>query len=310
VEEVVEPSIAIVPIQSSETPSTLADYKTLHALLEEEKALPSQGSKEWLHLRHDCVTASVAADILGQNRKVLDLMASSAREFNRIELKFSRPYATRSSILAYKLARKEPPSNAFMQMGQMEEQLIRHHLEKECFRQNPQDLLFPLKCRRHPNHPWLLASPDGILTHPLRLVELKTLQKRIPTPGSIPSRYYVQVQIQMEVYQLTSCEYIEAKVQYYPDRDQWIQSIHPHKSIALFHKGQLYTQPLYQDETEFLTEQPGVPVYYHLDHVQRVVLYRDDAFLKSILPHLFEFYRQFQHACPNTTLALNSLEGF
>ena len=302
-----EPSIAIQPTTVEKTPSTLSDYITLHALLEEEKQLPQQGTKEWLALRSDCVTASQCSDILGQKRAVLDLIRTSAETFNEMELKFSAPYASRNALLSYKLTKNEPPKNPLMQMGTMEEQLIRHYLERECFRHDPRDLLFPVKCRRHPNHPWLMASPDGILLHPLRLVEYKTLQKRKSEPGKVPHRYYVQCQVQLDCYQLHTCEYIEARVIYFPTKEEWMASQSPTKSMAIFRQGLLLTQPLDQEEAEFL-DQSGVQVFYHLVDIQRITIRRDDAFLKSIRPLLFNFYKDFQHTCPNTTLALNRFD--
>jgi hypothetical protein len=65
----------------------------------------------------------------------------------------------------------------------------------------------------HQIHPWLSASPDGVvLKGPLagRLVEIKSPKSRIPG-DFVPSEYYVQMQIQMEVCNIDAVDFIEAR---------------------------------------------------------------------------------------------------
>lgn len=65
----------------------------------------------------------------------------------------------------------------------------------------------------HPTISWLSASPDGLVTKgPLqgRLVEIKSPKTR--QPGEfVPIEYYVQMQVQMEVCNLDSVEFVEAQ---------------------------------------------------------------------------------------------------
>jgi hypothetical protein len=66
----------------------------------------------------------------------------------------------------------------------------------------------------HPDHPWLSASPDGVvLSGPQagRLVEIKSPKSRQPE-SFIPSEYYVQMQIQMEVCDVDTVDFIEAQM--------------------------------------------------------------------------------------------------
>jgi hypothetical protein len=65
----------------------------------------------------------------------------------------------------------------------------------------------------HQIHPWLSASPDGVvLSGPLagRLIEIKSPKTRIPG-DFVPSEYYVQMQIQMEVCDIDAVDFIEAR---------------------------------------------------------------------------------------------------
>jgi len=65
----------------------------------------------------------------------------------------------------------------------------------------------------HRTYPWLSASPDGIVTKgPLagRLLEIKAPKNRQPDTY-VPSEYYVQMQIQMEVCDLEAVDFVEAQ---------------------------------------------------------------------------------------------------
>lgn len=65
----------------------------------------------------------------------------------------------------------------------------------------------------HLVHPWLSASPDGVvLTGALagRLVEIKSPKSRIPG-DFVPVDYYVQMQVQMEVCDIDAVDFIEAR---------------------------------------------------------------------------------------------------
>jgi hypothetical protein len=67
----------------------------------------------------------------------------------------------------------------------------------------------------HPTIPWFSASPDGLVTKgPLigRLVEIKSPKTR--QPGTyVPSEYYSQMQVQMEVCQSEAVDFVEAQFQ-------------------------------------------------------------------------------------------------
>jgi hypothetical protein len=73
----------------------------------------------------------------------------------------------------------------------------------------------------HQVHPWLSASPDGVvLSGPLagRLVEIKSPKSRIPG-DFVPIDYYVQMQVQMEVCDIDAVDFIEARFAQGPSDD-------------------------------------------------------------------------------------------
>ena len=72
-------------------------------------------------------------------------------------------------------------------------------------------------CIEHASIPYLAASPDGIVTSKNnngRMIEIKNPTTREIT--QIPKmEYYVQMQLQMEVCQLDSCDFVETKFKEY-----------------------------------------------------------------------------------------------
>jgi putative phage-type endonuclease len=63
----------------------------------------------------------------------------------------------------------------------------------------------------HPDHPFIGASPDGINEHGVML-EIKCPYRR-ELDGTVPTQYYMQMQLQMEVCGLDDCDYFECEFQ-------------------------------------------------------------------------------------------------
>ena len=68
-------------------------------------------------------------------------------------------------------------------------------------------------CMKHKTHTFLRASPDGININrdsPLygRLLEVKNPTTRI-LDGKVKKEYWVQMQLQMEVWDLDECDFLE-----------------------------------------------------------------------------------------------------
>lgn len=87
-----------------------------------------------------------------------------------------------------------------------------------------------LTCVQHPDHPFIGASPDGLILGSGRLIELKCPISRVfdeTTP--VPEHYYHQMQLQIECTQLAECDYVEMafKTMNY---SQWSESEAKYKS--------------------------------------------------------------------------------
>ncbi len=78
-------------------------------------------------------------------------------------------------------------------------------------------------CLPHKSIPFLAASPDGIVTSKKmngRMVEIKNVVSREIT--QIPKmEYYIQMQIQMEVCDLSSCDFVETKFIEYDNEEDF-----------------------------------------------------------------------------------------
>jgi hypothetical protein len=108
----------------------------------------------------------------------------------------------------------------------------------------------------HATIPWLSASPDGLVMRgPLagRLVEIKSPKTR--QPGEfVPTEYYAQMQIQMEVCDLDAVDFVEAQ---FEQRPVWLGST-PDQSH----------QPLAEEDMAVLTNarwKGRIEVYGHFE---------------------------------------------
>jgi putative phage-type endonuclease len=68
----------------------------------------------------------------------------------------------------------------------------------------------------HDEYPWLAASPDGITARGY-CVEIKCPLRRKIIPGEVPSHYYPQIQVQMEVCNMDFCYFIQYKPSFMND---------------------------------------------------------------------------------------------
>ncbi len=103
-------------------------------------------------------------------------------------------------------------------------------------------------CMKHKNHSFLRASPDGInikRDNPRygRALEIKNPVSRQLT--GIPKKdYWVQMQLQMEVWDLDECDFLETVFQEYETEEEFLNDNNKHKGIiVMFNDG---IQPIYE----------------------------------------------------------------
>lgn len=80
-------------------------------------------------------------------------------------------------------------------------------------------------CIEHPEHNFLAASPDGIVTGNNnfgRMIEVKNVVSRVIT-GIPKEDYYIQMQLQMEVCNLDECDFVETKFVEYDGYNDYME---------------------------------------------------------------------------------------
>lgn len=93
-------------------------------------------------------------------------------------------------------------------------------------------------CITHKDYPFIGASPDGIVTDstsPLygRMLEIKNIVNREIT--QIPKEeYWIQMQIQMEVCELESCDFVETRFKEYTEEEFYSDFKHDYRGVILY----------------------------------------------------------------------------
>ena len=154
---------------------------------------PEQRSPEWYLMRDGMISASDAGTVLGQSH-----------------------YGNRDSVILKKCGEESrPPSGAAIDWGVKYENVAKQIYE---LRNNVE--VFEFGCIKHPTINFLGASPDGITNDGIML-EIKCPSSRV-IDGIIPTGYYCQVQMQLEVCELDRCDFLECKLKEYMSEDDYI----------------------------------------------------------------------------------------
>jgi len=154
---------------------------------------PEQRSPEWYEMREGMISASDAGTVLGLSH-----------------------YGDRYSVILKKCGEESrPPSGAAIDWGVKYEFVAKQIYE---LRNNVE--VFEFGCIKHPTIDFLGASPDGITNDGIML-EIKCPSSRV-IDGIIPTGYYCQVQMQLEVCELDRCDFLECKLKEYMSENDYI----------------------------------------------------------------------------------------
>jgi len=148
---------------------------------------------------------------------------------------------------------------------------------------------------RHPDIPWVGASPDGITEHGV-MVEIKCPFKRKIT-GEIPTQYYYQMQGQLDVCGLHECDFLECEFLEYDCEAEFVRHFHdnsnPKGIIIETGSNPTYVYSPYSAHADLqtlldwykstlVTTSGVIKTYFWQLHTYSVVrVYRDDAFLRD-----------------------------
>jgi putative phage-type endonuclease len=282
---------------------TLEQLKTLE--------LPGQRSPEWYAMREKVLTASSLADALGKGH------------FN-----------TRDGLLIDKTNTVKAPfiSNSIMEWGVMYEQVATTFYEKLNGLTIVEFGLVP-----HPNFPIFGASPDGICdhdspkTHVGRMLEIKCPPKRQFTK-EVPEHYWMQMQGQLETCDLEECDFLQVKLDEYPDTKAYQEDVfmesdgsvrHGYTEHALPKGLVLAFQSIGEDGHPRFTYEyspyaqtmsgilkwkelimdahPGSSYDTCIEHWYKIVRYectlvlRDRSWWSSVMPKIIDFWEDVEH---------------
>jgi putative phage-type endonuclease len=155
---------------------------------------PEQRSPEWYLMRDGMISASDSGTVLGQSH-----------------------YGNRDSVILKKCGEESrPPSGAAIDWGVKYE-----NVAKQIYELRNDVEVFEFGCIKHPTIDFLGASPDGITNDGIML-EIKCPSSRV-IDGIIPTGYYCQVQMQLEVCELDRCDFLECKLKEYSSEDEYVK---------------------------------------------------------------------------------------
>lgn len=161
---------------------------------------PQQRTDEWYHFRHNLLTASSIWKVFG----------SEAVQNNLIYEK-CKPFALF----------KSPSLDSPLHWGQKYEPVSIEFYEK-LYETKIEDF----GCIKHPEYPFIGASPDGINVDPNnprygRMLEIKNVVNRVIN-GIPKMEYWIQMQVQMETCDLNECDFLETQFLEYHNYDDFI----------------------------------------------------------------------------------------
>ena len=247
---------------------------------------PEQRSPEWFSFRNQLLTASSISKVLGSAAKRNELICSKCNPV------VSTNYNYTSGPMHWGI-KYEPIS-----------------VEYYCYKNKTQVQSYG--CIAHSEYPFIGASPDGINvleTSPLYgvMLEIKNPISR-QINGNPKEEYWVQCQIQMEVCDLDTCDFLETKFIEYASEEEFhadgsFQMSHDDKFKgiilhfevdSMFHYEYLPFHSTLEEYTVWKkTKMEQYPVfvkeiYWKLDCVECTIIPRNKAWFQWFLPQIIE----------------------
>jgi putative phage-type endonuclease len=239
----------------------------------------AQKSIEWKLKRHDHINASEANSILGGSRK--SLLISKSKPLD--ETPNSGGAATEHGTIF------EPISNEIHSLK----------IKKK---------IYDFESIEHPVYKFIAASPDGI-TEDGELVEYKNPKTR-KIVGVPKGDYWVQMQFQMEVTNLTRCHFVECSYNHYLCLEDFASSHDEFKGVILEYydlqqKKHIIYSPLNMDIVKYnewiynekdkihksISEEIHVDwSWWGLKQYSCFIVYRDKEWFRENLPEFQKFW--------------------
>jgi len=180
---------------------------------------PEQRTKEWYHARQSRITASAVSSLLTRNEDVCKQYVETygLQDTFDYDNKCCNKFSSKKQFTLDKCRSKFTSSQATTWGNKYESVALDIYSRSH---DNAQLVEFGLLAHR--DIPWLAASPDGITVDGVML-EIKCPFRRKIT--GIPClTYYQQVQIQLEVCNLSVCDFAEYEFKEYPNLTELLRS--------------------------------------------------------------------------------------
>ena len=279
---------------------------------------PIQRSDEWFLARKTKITASEAAACIPRTPETCHSYLNAFKlDFKDLKKKDTMDDYTSYTEFIKKKIESKPFSNKFTMWGQKYEPIAQKLYTFLTGKDVEEFGLLP-----HARYKWLGASPDGICPDGTML-EIKCPFTRVPS-HLIPIGYWVQTQIQMEVCNLDTCDFLQCmfnEMSYEEYTEMIMESecvrqkvylLKDHETTVPFYfnvlvnKGEeqyeypeLNTFNNFELQTEFLNKfQQYEPIYYSIIWTLTTIK-RDKEWFKLVKPFLLKAHKDIETARNN-----------
>ena len=277
-----ESHIIIIPKEEIEQ-----KIKTLSSIYQ-----PAQRTKEWYEYRNNCLTASNIWKIFGSESNKNSIIYEKCKEQT---LHISSSFSVNS-----------------LQWGIKYEKV-----SQKIYETKNNTKVGEFGCIRHPQYPFIGASPDGInidKKSPIygRMLEIKNIVNREIT-NTPKIEYWIQMQIQMETCDLDECDFVETRIKEYTgDYAESLfnmDNLHEYKGVILlfldretsstfYEYSELFSQDIFLDlemiqEWIEQTKEKNKEKYsfyekkyWYLDQFSCILCKRDKEWFQNSLPQI------------------------
>jgi putative phage-type endonuclease len=166
-----------------------------------EQEQPEQKTKEWYQFRYNLITASNLWKVFGTESQVNSLIYEKCKPLQEISHD-----SLQSGPLFWGI-KYEP---------------VTVMIYEDMFNTKVDDF----GCIKHGKYPFIGASPDGINVDETnirfgRMIEIKNIYNREIT-GIPKKEYWIQMQLQMEVCKLETCDFVETRIKEFDDMEEYL----------------------------------------------------------------------------------------
>jgi len=177
-----------------------------------KKPQPVQRTPEWYTFRHNLITASNAYKVFETQSSINQIIYEKCQPLKLDLFKNDEIQKTMVNV------------NTTLHWGQKYEPLS-VLIYEDMYKTTIEDF----GCIEHETYKFIGASPDGINIDPKsdrygRMLEIKNIVNREIT-GIPKKEYWIQMQIQMEVWDLDECDFLETKFVEYPDSNSFFHEL-------------------------------------------------------------------------------------